>query len=99
MSQGMPQMPPGTLSTIHPSISIPMNLKYRKPAASNPPNPTTNSIPTSGRTRGGGYVDPNWPPPGGKNDAPVIIYGYTPSFALAILSVIKNIYKVLAQSK
>jgi hypothetical protein len=36
----------------------------------------------------GGYVDPNWPFPGGPNDAPVIIYGYTPSFALALLGVI-----------
>jgi len=35
-----------------------------------------------------GYVDPNWPFPGGPNDAPVIIYGYTPSFALALLGVI-----------
>jgi hypothetical protein len=35
-----------------------------------------------------GYVDPNWPFPGGPNDAPVIIYGYTPSFALAVLGVI-----------
>lgn len=38
--------------------------------------------------RGRGYVDPNWPPPGGPNDAPVIIYGYTPSFALAVLATI-----------
>ncbi|KAK0668173.1 RTA1 like protein-domain-containing protein [Cercophora samala] len=36
----------------------------------------------------GGYVDPNWPFPGGPNDAPVIIYGYTPSFALALLATI-----------
>ncbi|KAK3314392.1 RTA1 like protein-domain-containing protein [Apodospora peruviana] len=40
------------------------------------------------RASRGGYVDPNWPFPGGKNDAPVIIYGYTPSFALAVLGVI-----------
>jgi hypothetical protein len=33
-------------------------------------------------------VDPNWPFPGGPNDAPVIIYGYTPSFALALLGTI-----------
>jgi len=42
----------------------------------------------TGASRSGGYVDPNWPFPGGPNDAPVIIYGYTPSFALALLSVI-----------
>ncbi|KAJ4287109.1 hypothetical protein N0V88_007731 [Collariella sp. IMI 366227] len=35
-----------------------------------------------------GYVDPNWPFPGGPNDAPVIIYGYTPSFALACLATV-----------
>lgn len=35
---------------------------------------------------GHGYVDPNWPNPGGPNDVPVIIYGYTPSFALAVLA-------------
>lgn len=39
-------------------------------------------------TSRGGYVDPNWPFPGGPNDAPVIIYGYTPSFALALLATI-----------
>ncbi|KAF9876999.1 RTA1 like protein [Colletotrichum karsti] len=33
-----------------------------------------------------GYVDPNFPPPGGENDTPVIIYGYTPSIALAALA-------------
>jgi hypothetical protein len=32
-----------------------------------------------------GYVDPNWPPPGGAGDASIIIYGYTPSFALGVL--------------
>ncbi|RAL13546.1 RTA1 domain-containing protein [Aspergillus homomorphus CBS 101889] len=30
-----------------------------------------------------GYVDPNFPNPGGKNDTSIIIYGYTPSIALA----------------
>lgn len=30
-----------------------------------------------------GYVDPNFPNPGGKNDTSVIIYGYTPSIAIA----------------
>lgn len=43
---------------------------------------------TTGGGGRGGYVDPNWPFPGGPNDAPVIIYGYTPSFALAILGTI-----------
>ncbi|GAB1312722.1 Sphingoid long-chain base transporter RSB1 [Madurella fahalii] len=44
-------------------------------------------VDTSGSGRGG-YVDPNWPFPGGPNDAPVIIYGYTPSFVLALLAAI-----------
>ncbi|KAL2266676.1 hypothetical protein VTJ83DRAFT_6028 [Remersonia thermophila] len=44
-------------------------------------------VDTSGSRRGG-YVDPNWPFPGGPNDAPVIIYGYTPSFALALVATI-----------
>lgn len=43
---------------------------------------------TGGSSRRVGYVDPNWPFPGGPNDAPVIIYGYTPSFALALLATI-----------
>jgi len=43
---------------------------------------------SSSSGRRGGYVDPNWPPPNGPNDAPVIIYGYTPSFALAVLGVV-----------
>lgn len=30
-----------------------------------------------------GYVDPNFPNPGGKNDTSVIIYCYTPSIAIA----------------
>ncbi|TDZ19487.1 Sphingoid long-chain base transporter RSB1 [Colletotrichum orbiculare MAFF 240422] len=33
-----------------------------------------------------GYVDPDFPPPTGQWDTPVIIYGYTPSFALAVLA-------------
>ncbi|KAH7080128.1 RTA1 like protein-domain-containing protein [Paraphoma chrysanthemicola] len=32
-----------------------------------------------------GWIDPNWPPPGGDGDATIIIYGYTPSFALGVL--------------
>jgi hypothetical protein len=39
-----------------------------------------------GRPRG--YVDPNWPNPGGPYDTPVIIYGYTPSFVLSLLATI-----------
>lgn len=34
-----------------------------------------------------GYVDPNFPNPGHPDDAPVIIYGYTPSLAVGILGV------------
>ncbi|KAJ5288783.1 hypothetical protein N7478_001813 [Penicillium angulare] len=30
-----------------------------------------------------GYVDPNFPNPGGENDTSIIIYGYTPSIAIA----------------
>jgi hypothetical protein len=33
-----------------------------------------------------GYVDPNWPNPNGPDDAPIIIYGYTPSTVLCILA-------------
>ncbi|KAI8251970.1 hypothetical protein K4K58_008239 [Colletotrichum sp. SAR11_239] len=33
-----------------------------------------------------GYTDPNFPPPTGEWDTPVIIYGYTPSIALAGLA-------------
>lgn len=36
----------------------------------------------------GGYVDPDFPNPKGPNDAPIIIYGYTPSLVLAILAVL-----------
>ena len=43
---------------------------------------------SSSASRRIGYVDPNWPSPGGPNDAPVIIYGYTPSFALAALATV-----------
>ena len=35
-----------------------------------------------------GYVDPNFPNPNGPADAPIIIFGYTPSFALGLLGVI-----------
>ena len=33
-----------------------------------------------------GYVDPNFPNPNGEGDAPIIIYGYTPSTVLCILA-------------
>ncbi|KAL8673077.1 MAG: hypothetical protein Q9168_002500 [Polycauliona sp. 1 TL-2023] len=33
-----------------------------------------------------GYVDPNIPNPNGDGDAPIIIYGYTPTLALAVLA-------------
>lgn len=32
-----------------------------------------------------GYIDPNFPPPGGDGDAPVVIYGYTPSIVVGVL--------------
>ncbi|KAI9805858.1 MAG: hypothetical protein M1825_000472 [Sarcosagium campestre] len=35
-----------------------------------------------------GYVDPNFPNPNGENDAPIIIFGYTPALALGVLGVI-----------
>lgn len=35
-----------------------------------------------------GYIDPNWPPPGGDGDATIIIYGYTPNFALCVLALV-----------
>ncbi|KAJ2902380.1 Sphingoid long-chain base transporter RSB1-like protein 7 [Zalerion maritima] len=35
-----------------------------------------------------GYVDPDFPNPGGDWDVPVIIYGYTPSFVLAVLAAV-----------
>ncbi|KAJ3006682.1 hypothetical protein HKX48_009533 [Thoreauomyces humboldtii] len=33
-----------------------------------------------------GYIDPNFPNPLGPGDASIIIYGYTPSFALAVIA-------------
>ncbi|KAL8846765.1 MAG: hypothetical protein Q9221_008171 [Calogaya cf. arnoldii] len=35
-----------------------------------------------------GYVDPDIPNPNGEGDAPIIIYGYTPTLALNILALI-----------
>ncbi|KAI9761288.1 MAG: hypothetical protein M4579_001078 [Chaenotheca gracillima] len=37
---------------------------------------------------GGGYVDPNFPNPQKPQDARIIIYGYTPSFALCITAIV-----------
>ncbi|KAF5240479.1 hypothetical protein FAUST_4373 [Fusarium austroamericanum] len=33
-----------------------------------------------------GYVDPNFPNPNGDWDTPIIIYGYTPAFSLAVFA-------------
>ncbi|KAI5361882.1 Putative RTA-like protein [Septoria linicola] len=38
-------------------------------------------------SRQGGYIDPNFPNPMGRNDATIIIYGYTPSLAVGVLGV------------
>ncbi|KAF3019672.1 hypothetical protein E8E14_003237 [Neopestalotiopsis sp. 37M] len=38
------------------------------------------------RASSSGYIDPNFPNPGGENDTYVIIYGYTPAFSLAIFA-------------
>src|SRR3569833_1694708 len=35
-----------------------------------------------------GYVDPNFPTPDGPQDVPIIIYGYTPSFAFAVAAAV-----------
>lgn len=35
-----------------------------------------------------GYVDPDFPNPNGEWDTPIIIYGYTPSFPLAVFAVV-----------
>lgn len=35
-----------------------------------------------------GYVDPNFPNSGHPGNAPVIIYGYTPSFVLGIIAIV-----------
>lgn len=37
---------------------------------------------------GDGYVDPAIPNPNGPDDAPIIIYGYTPTLALSILAIV-----------
>ncbi|KAI9149462.1 chitinase [Paramyrothecium foliicola] len=35
-----------------------------------------------------GYVDPNFPNPNGEWDTPIIIYGYTPAFSLAVFAAV-----------
>lgn len=42
--------------------------------------------PESGQPPVNGYVDPNFPNPNGTWDTSIIIYGYTPSFALAVFA-------------
>ncbi|CAH0005468.1 unnamed protein product [Clonostachys byssicola] len=43
---------------------------------------------SSSSGRSGGYVDPDFPNPGGKWDTPVIIYGYTPKLSIALFAAI-----------
>lgn len=40
------------------------------------------------RTMSRGYVDPNFPNPNGPQDATIVIYGYTPSLALAVVGAV-----------
>lgn len=35
-----------------------------------------------------GYIDPNFPNPGGPDDASIIIYGYTPSIVVGVLGAV-----------
>lgn len=35
-----------------------------------------------------GYIDPNFPNPNGPQDATIVIYGYTPSLALAVIGAV-----------
>jgi len=46
----------------------------------------------------GGYVDPNFPNPNGSDDVPIIIYGYTPSFSLAITATVLFALSCLAHT-
>ncbi|OAQ65060.1 RTA1 like protein [Pochonia chlamydosporia 170] len=50
-----------------------------------PHNYTTSNITES---KPNGYIDPNFPNPHGPHDVPIIIYGFTPSFALALFAAI-----------
>ncbi len=36
----------------------------------------------------GGYVDPNFPNPGGPHDARIIIYGYVPNIGLCVIGIV-----------
>ncbi|OAA80538.1 RTA1 like protein [Akanthomyces lecanii RCEF 1005] len=46
------------------------------------------SQPTHSSIRRAGYVDPNFPNPNGPQDVSIIIYGFTPSFALAVFAAV-----------
>ncbi|OAQ96729.1 hypothetical protein LLEC1_07717 [Akanthomyces lecanii] len=46
------------------------------------------SQPTHSSVRRAGYVDPNFPNPNGPQDVSIIIYGFTPSFALAVFAAV-----------
>jgi len=54
-----------------------------------------NNTPNHGR---GGYIDPNWPSPNGPDDAPIIIYGYKPSFVLALLGIVLFSFSFVAHT-
>lgn len=43
-----------------------------------------------------GYIDPNFPNPNQPGDASIIIYGYTPSFVLAILGCVLFLVALIA---
>lgn len=45
-----------------------------------------------------GYIDPNWPNPHGSGDASIIIYGYVPSFPLAIVAIVLFIILLIAHT-
>jgi hypothetical protein len=52
----------------------------------------------NGSSHMGGYVDPNFPNPKGIHDAPIVIYGYTPSFVLAVLAIITFLVSFIAHT-
>jgi hypothetical protein len=49
---------------------------------------TNHTMPQNSSLHIGGFVDPSFPNPHGAHDAPIIIYGYRPSFVLALLGII-----------
>lgn len=53
-------------------------------------SPTHNDATDFSRAAGAtvGYIDPNFPNPGGENDTYIIIYGYTPNFSLAVFAAV-----------